>query len=845
LAPNPEATPPTAGTGWSRAGTDVGSWAESAAAGVPYPYTARAPLRATVAKEDEVPTFAGRAGRRAGAILALSAIGCLGLSASAAQAARAQGTAPTALAAWGDNSAGELGDSTLGASFVPAAVNTSAAGSATITQVSAGARHDLALLSTGQVVAWGDSTFGELGTGSFSANGDAETPLLVPGLSGVAQVAAGGEDSLALLSNGTVDAWGDNEDGQLGDGTTVDSAVPVPVEGLSGVVSVSAGDQFNLALLSNGTVESWGYNGDGQLGDNSLMNSEVPVPVPGLTGVKAISAGGQYALALLENGTAMSWGDNEVDQLGDGQDVSTQAISTVPQEVSGLTGAVAVAAGFEHALALMGNGTVMAWGDNGFFQLARPQGFPGGISDSDVPLAVPGLNGATSIAAGGLFSLAVLQDGSVDAWGDNGLGQLGNGTNATVEAVSQVKGLTGVGQVEAGGADGVALAASTTAPAPASTPGGAGFPTSGPPSTPWRELPLATPLAPPSADMSSVSASSAGDAWAVGSRSLPTDKPFADHWDGNAWTAFTLPAGTNGTSSLSGVDDLSSTNAWAVGESGGTGDERTLIEHWDGSAWSLAPSPNPETGPGDFDELAGVAGTDPDDLWAVGTVSNGEESAFLLLHWDGTTWSVSPPPAVGLLFGEAITVVSANDVWAVGDTGGGTISAHFDGTKWTDVSTPRFQPNNTEDNFLTGITNAGPDNVWASGWGDDDGANFRTPYVLHWDGSAWSLVLLPDPGSEGTLLEGVAAVSPGDVWAVGGTFATDGASLAVTEHFDGTSWSTVAGLDPGQLAALSSNSLSAIASTGTTTAPTLFAVGAQETPGSIGLVPLTEGATAG
>ena len=183
-----------------------------------------------------------------------------------------------------------------------------------------------------------------------------------------------------------------------------------------------------------------------------------------------------------------------------------------------------------------------------------------------------------------------------------------------------------------------------------------------------------------------------------------------------------------------------------MGESGTNGDERTLIEHWDGSAWSLFPSPNPETAPGDFDELVGVAGTDPDDLWAIGTVSNGPQSAFLLIHWNGTTWSVSRPPAIGIFIGEAITVVSADDVWAVGDTADGTISAHFDGTKWTDVITPTFKPNNTEDNFLTGITNAGPDDLWASGFGNDDGVNLRTPYLLHWDGSAWSLVLVPARG---------------------------------------------------------------------------------------------------
>jgi hypothetical protein len=224
----------------------------------------------------------------------------------------------------------------------------------------------------------------------------------VSGLSGVRAVAAGGRHELAVLSGGTVVAWGDDTFGQLGNGIASangDTEVPAAVPGLSGVTAVAAGEEHSLALLSDGTVMAWGENRYGQLGSGSTAGSAVPVPVKGLTGVTAIAGGGQHALALLSGGTVMSWGDNSNDQLGDGHDVSTQSLSTVPVPVVKITGVRAVAAGSEDSLALLSNGTVEAWGDNGFFELARPNGFHGGIADSDVPLKIPGVAGATAVAS--------------------------------------------------------------------------------------------------------------------------------------------------------------------------------------------------------------------------------------------------------------------------------------------------------------------------------------------------------------------------------------------------------------------------------------------------------------
>jgi alpha-tubulin suppressor-like RCC1 family protein len=404
-----------------------------------------------------------RAAAVAPLILAVAAAATGPAAASAAHAGRAAAAGPSVLA-WGDNSAGALGNGTLAGTAAPVAVS----GLAGVRAISAAGRHELALRANGTVLAWGDDTFGQLGNGIVSSNGDSEVPVAVPGLSTVTAVAAGEEHSLALLANGTVLAWGDNREGQLGTGTTKTSAVPVPVPGLSGVTAIAAGSLFSLALLNNGTVMAWGDNREGQLGDGTLRNSTVPVPVQGLSGATAIAAGALHSLAVLANGTAMAWGDNESGQLGVGRRVS---LRVVPTAVAKITGITAIAAGEEHSVALLSDGSVWVWGGNGEFQLARQNGFPGGIGQSNVPLRVPGLGKAKAIAAGGSFSLAVVAGGQVRGWGDNAFGQLGNGGAQTGPALVTVTGLSGAALVMAGGVTALAFGPAATAAGPAAVAG--------------------------------------------------------------------------------------------------------------------------------------------------------------------------------------------------------------------------------------------------------------------------------------------------------------------------------------------------------------------------------------
>jgi alpha-tubulin suppressor-like RCC1 family protein len=318
-----------------------------------------------------------------------------------------------------------------------------------------------------QAVGWGDDFKGQLGNGT--TEGTFLLPVAASGLSEVTAVAAGEWHSLALLSNGTVEAWGENEAGELGDGTTTNKDVPVQVPGLSEVTAIAAGEKDSFALLKNGTVMAWGYNGYrlgiGLGGPENCPGpgscSRKPVLISGLHEVTAIATGRDHSLALLKNGTLMAWGRGQYGMLGDG---STEP-SAVPVAVNGLSEAVGVAAGTDHSLAVLKNGKVMAWGGNYYGTLGTgtstgPEecsGSLGATACSKTPVEVSGITEAAAVAAGSFHSLALLKGGTVKAWGYNHSGQLGNGSSTGPEtcsfgescatkavAVSGLSGVTGI-----------------------------------------------------------------------------------------------------------------------------------------------------------------------------------------------------------------------------------------------------------------------------------------------------------------------------------------------------------------------------------------------------------------
>ncbi len=300
--------------------------------------------------------------------------------------------------AWGWNPSGQLGDGSYAESDIPVEVK----GLSDVLAIAGGSEHGLALVkystfNSGYVMAWGDNEDGQLGDGTYISS-NVPVEVAADGNISFTAVAAGGTHSLALAYE-HVFAWGENENGQLGDGTYRDSDVPVIVEGeLNYVTAIAAGATNSLALLKDGHVMAWGDNEDGQLGNGTYTESDVPVEVTGLSEVTAIAANGSHCLALLKDGHVMAWGDNEDGQLGNG----TYTESDVPVEVTGLSEVTAIAAGSTHSLARLANGHVMTWGANYYGQLGNES-----IYDSDVPVEVTGLSDVTAIAGGRAHSLAV------------------------------------------------------------------------------------------------------------------------------------------------------------------------------------------------------------------------------------------------------------------------------------------------------------------------------------------------------------------------------------------------------------------------------------------------------
>ncbi len=324
-------------------------------------------------------------------------------------------TAAGGVLCWGDNRYGQLGDGTTSDHFIPTEI-----GLTGVKAITAGYWHTCALLLTGTVQCWGYNHYGQLGDGTTT---NRYAPVAVMGLGDVTAISAGRYHTCAVLSTGVAQCWGYNFSGQLGNGFNEDRFIPVTVTGLAGVAKgISAGYRHTCALVDTGAVQCWGNNLFGALGNESTTDSVTPVTVVGLAGqVKFVSAARDYTCALLTTGAVQCWGDNRYGQLGDG----TLVARLKPVDLTGLTGGVqAISAGFYHTCAILDTGVVQCWGYNRYGELGD-----GTTIDRRAPGDVAGLAGAASmLIAGYYYTCAVLVNtGSVQCWGSNFSGQLGNG----------------------------------------------------------------------------------------------------------------------------------------------------------------------------------------------------------------------------------------------------------------------------------------------------------------------------------------------------------------------------------------------------------------------------------
>jgi alpha-tubulin suppressor-like RCC1 family protein/uncharacterized protein YjdB len=332
-----------------------------------------------------------------------------------------------------------------------------AAASIAIPAIAAGMNDGYALKSDGTVWAWGDNEDDELGNGltpnyNTPSTLHSDTPVQVSNLSNVTAIAAGMSAAYALNSDGTVWAWGSNYGG-LGNGVNGSSNIPVQVSNLTGAIAIAAGGYAAYALKSDGTVWGWG---EGPLGNNTYLDSNIPVQVSNLTDVIAIAAGGSAGYALTTDGTVWGWGQNVDGQLGFYPDPGYQeqipgvTYSNVPVRI--LSNTLAIAGGGADGYALKSDGTVWAYGDNGYDELGN-----GSASNPYRAAQVSNLTGATAIA-GGCYIGYALEAGSVWDWGFNCYGQLGNGSTVLESDIPvEASNLTNVIAIASGGSSGYAL----------------------------------------------------------------------------------------------------------------------------------------------------------------------------------------------------------------------------------------------------------------------------------------------------------------------------------------------------------------------------------------------------
>ena len=223
---------------------------------------------------------------------------------------------------WGNNEYGQLGNGQIGPGAGPT-VPVAVIGVNDATQITASGAHTCALREGGTITCWGNNSRGQLGNGQIGPGAGSTVPVEVLGINDATQITAGGGNTCALRQDGTITCWGNNDSGQLGNGTTdYSSAVPVEVQGVNDATQITAGVGHTCALRQTGTITCWGNNDSGQLGNGTTDSSSVPVEVLGVNDATQITAGGSHenghTCALRQDGTITCWGNNRSVQLGAG-----------------------------------------------------------------------------------------------------------------------------------------------------------------------------------------------------------------------------------------------------------------------------------------------------------------------------------------------------------------------------------------------------------------------------------------------------------------------------------------------------------------------------------------------
>ena len=325
---------------------------------------------------------------------------------------------------WGYGGYGELGNGSLGSTSTPVKVSNLSS----IVAVTAGDYHSLFLSRDGTVKACGRNVEGQLGDGT---NINRSIPIKLNNLSGIIAVSAAADNSFFLRNDSTVWVCGSSSWGNLGNGSSSGyQNLPIQISSLSGIMAISAGGNHSIFLKNDGTVWVCGENQYGQLGDGTQVPKSPPIKLNSLNGIVAISAGSRHSLFLKNDGTVWACGENAYGQLGDGTDIDQKT----PVKINNLSGIIAISAGSSHSMFLKSDGTVWTCGYNAYGQLGD-----GTQVTKSLPIKLNSLNGIVAISVGSLYSLFLKENGTLMACGYNFSGELGDGTNINKNFPVQTK----------------------------------------------------------------------------------------------------------------------------------------------------------------------------------------------------------------------------------------------------------------------------------------------------------------------------------------------------------------------------------------------------------------------
>lgn len=282
--------------------------------------------------------------------------------------------------------------------------------------IASGYNHTVAIKTEGTLWAWGNNSVGQLGNGTTT---NRNVPTNIGTTSDWKTVAIGTNHTVALKMDGSLWAWGDNQTGELGDGTTINKNIPVQIGTAQDWRMVAAGNQYTVALKTDGTLWAWGDNYFGQLGDGTSTDKRIPVQIGTAKDWQTITVGYYHTIGVKTDGTLWTWGGNDSGQLGDG----TTTKSYTQKKIGTATDWKTVTAGDSHTIAVKTDGTLWAWGKNTYGELGS-----GTTTVSYIPTKIGTSTDWKDVNSEGSHTIAIKTDGTLWAWGNNFYGELGNGT---------------------------------------------------------------------------------------------------------------------------------------------------------------------------------------------------------------------------------------------------------------------------------------------------------------------------------------------------------------------------------------------------------------------------------